>query len=267
MEVKFYKPKNIILQKYIAGYYFFVEDKNSKIFSYLTFPNNYCILSFYKNAVGKFSDNRYVIKASLEDNIWSSLVTRYIKPIEIIYENMVHEVTIYFKPSAINHFIDCSLFFKNFTIPEFSPFPDYKEKISSVFDETNRDRQIELLENHLLSHFEKKDLGLVEQIIEDIENDLNQEEIANKYNFTRQHINLLFSKKVGKSPIEFRKIHRFRNALANCKTSKNLTSLSHQNLFFDQSHFIKDFKKLTGSKPKDFFKKVNTDQENIWFFI
>lgn len=62
MEVKFYKPKNIILKQFIEGFYFFVEDKNSKIFSYLTFPNNYCILSFYRNAIGEFSENRYVIK-------------------------------------------------------------------------------------------------------------------------------------------------------------------------------------------------------------
>ena len=163
--------------------------------------------------------------------------------------------------------MDSSLLFKDYAIPEFAPFTDYKEKISEVLTETDRDRQIELLENHLLSHFEKKDLGITEQIIEDIENDLRQEEIAKKYDLTRQRINILFSKNVGKSPSEYRKIHRFRNTLANQKRSTNLSSLSYQSLFFDQSHFIKDFKKLTGSKPKDFFKKVDTEQENIWFFI
>ncbi len=78
MEVKFYKPENIILKQFIEGFYFFVEDKNLKIFSYLTFPNNYCILSFYRNALGEFSENRYIIEASEEDTIWSSLVTRII---------------------------------------------------------------------------------------------------------------------------------------------------------------------------------------------
>lgn len=267
MKVNFYKPKNNLIKKHIEGYYFISEDKNSKRLSYLTFPNNYCILSIYQNADEEFSENQYKIKSSKENNIVSGLVTRYSKPIEIIYENLVNEITIYFKPVSIKHFIDHPLLFKKSTISDFTPFPDYKETMELIFNQPAREKQIELLEDYLLSNFVKKDLTLIEQIIDDIEKDLKLDEIAKKHNFTRQHINIMFSKNVGKTPSEYRKIHRFRKALLHQKESKNLTTLSYQNLFFDQSHFIKDFKKLTGKKPKEFFKNVDTDKENIWFFI
>ncbi|KFC19554.1 helix-turn-helix domain-containing protein [Chryseobacterium sp. FH1] len=267
MEVNFYQPKNSILKEYIEGYYFIAEDILSKPLSYLTFPNNYCILSIYQNADEHFYGNQYKIKSAEHSNIVAGLVTSYSNPLEIIYENLVNEVTIYFKPLAINYFIDNSLLFKQSKISDFTPFPDYKEKMELIFKQSDRENQIKLLEDYLLSNFVKKDLDLVEQILADIEKDLKIDEIAQKYNFTRQHINILFSKNVGKTPSEYRKIHRFRKALINKSESKNLTTLSHQNLFFDQSHFIKDFKKLTGKKPKEFFKNVDTDKENIWLFI
>jgi AraC-like DNA-binding protein len=51
------------------------------------------------------------------------------------------------------------------------------------------------------------------------------------------------------------------------KEMKNLTELSYENLFYDQSHFIRDFKELTKITPSVFFEKVNTEQNNIWMLI
>ena len=72
---------------------------------------------------------------------------------------------------------------------------------------------------------------------------------------------------MGKSPSEYRKIYRFRKSIIDKEQVKSLTELSHENLFYDQSHFIKDFRKLTHKNPKSFFKKVNTETEVLWFFV
>jgi AraC-like DNA-binding protein len=34
----------------------------------------------------------------------------------------------------------------------------------------------------------------------------------------------------------------------------NLTEIAYDNDYFDQSHFIKDFKEFTGVSPKEFYK-------------
>ena len=127
--------------------------------------------------------------------------------------------------------------------------------------------EIELLENYWLSTFLARDFTLMNQIITDVETELKIEDIAKKYNVSRKHINALFLKFIGKTPSEYRKIYRFRNTLLENKKSKNLTALSHGSLFYDQSHFIKDFKALTKLNPSWFFKNIDTEQDNIWLFM
>ena len=69
------------------------------------------------------------------------------------------------------------------------------------------------------------------------------------------------------SPIEFRRICRFRNSLTKkLKNSqlKNLTEITFEAGYFDQSYLIKEFYKLTNHNPKDFFKAVSkVDGEQI----
>ena len=80
-------------------------------------------------------------------------------------------------------------------------------------------------------------------------------------------VNKIFTKNVGKPAAEYRKIHRFRKAIIKQRETKSLTELSYDSLFYDQSHLVKDFKQLTHVNPHAFFKKVDTQQGNLWLFI
>lgn len=267
MKLEFYKPQNETLKKYIEGYYFINEDRNSNQIKYFTFPNNFCILSVNQNAEVHLKERQILVTSSDRKNIIADFISRYSEPIEVIYQNTVNEITIYFKPLGINHFINSSSIFKQSKITDFNPFLDFKQEMEMIFNERNRETQIEQLESYWFSKFDKKKLSTIEQILLDIEADLKIEEIATKHCFTRQYINKLFSKNVGKTPSEFRKIHRFRSSLLKFRKTKNLTQLSHENLFYDQSHFIKDFKTLTSQNPTSFFKNVDIEKGNVWLFI
>ena len=267
MKLDFYKPKNKLLQKYMEGYYFITEDKTCNPISYFTFPNNFCILSVNQNAKVELKEQSYFVSSSEAENIIADIVVRYTEPIGVVYENAVDEITIYFKPLGINHFIDNSAIFRQSSITSFIPFADFEEQMRLIYNQSDRAIQIELLENYWLSKFEIKNLTLMEQIMIDVEADLKMEDIALKYKISRKHLNSLFLKHIGKPPSEYRKIYRFRNSLLEYKKSRNLTRLSHRNLFYDQSHFIKDFKALTHVNPSKFFKTVDTEKENIWLFV
>ena len=267
MKLDFFRPKNKILQEYIEEYYFLTEDKNSTPIKYRTFPNNFCVLSVNQNAKVEFNENSYLISSAKTNEILADIVVRYNEPIEVVYENVVDEITIYFKPLGINHFIDNPNVFKQATLTNFVPFADFEKQMRLIFRQSDRESQIESLENYWLSKFEIKNLTLMEQILADVEADLKVEDIAMKYNISRKHINTLFLKHIGKPPSEYRKIYRFRNSLLEYKTNRNLTDISHKNFFYDQSHFIKDFKALTNVNPSKFFKTVDTEKENIWLFV
>lgn len=268
MNINFYKPQSSILKKYMLGYYIISKNENDKPFQYLTFPNNYCILSISLNAAVTLEPKKITVRPSKKRNISAGLVFRYINPIEIYYEKPVEEITIYFKPLGLHYFIDKPehLFLQN-NISEFDPFPDFKEKMYSIFATPKDEARRNAFENYWLSKLKEKDLSFMEKLISDVAADHKIGEIAKKHSISRQYLNRIFLTAIGKPPSEYRKIDRFRSSLANRNNIKNLTELSNENLFYDQSHFIRNFKDLTSLSPHAFFKKVDVSKKNIWLFI
>jgi len=268
MKIVFYQPKNSILKKYMEGYYFMLPDEIEKPFHYFTFPNNFFILSVAIGSQIMTDDNQIVISKSTDGEIIADYLARYTTPVEILYKNPVPEITIYFKPSGVNHFIDkANLLFEQGNAIDFNPFPDFFTTMKQILEMKNHSLQIEMLEEYWLSKFAQKELQLVEAILQDMESDTKIADIASKHNISRQHLNKLFTKMVGKPCSEYRKINRFRAAIENKKSAKNLTQLTHENLFYDQSHMVKDFKELTKVSPHSFFKKIDIDKKNIWLYI
>jgi AraC-like DNA-binding protein len=251
MQLQFYTPHNDKLKEYIEGYYFMCERQSGLTETYLTFPNNYCIVTINLNSSVKLSKNRISISPSPVKNIYASFVFCYVNPIRVEYKTPIQEITIYFKPLGINHFVNnLDTMFSQKKMTEFIPqFPDFKSEMKKIFRIKDRALQIDALEAYWLSKLTIKNLTLVKTIVSDIESNRKIEDIARKHNMSRKHLNYIVQKNLGKSAIEYRKIHRFRNAISNKKKLKNLTELSYENLFFDQSHLIKDFKSLTKINP------------------
>ncbi|MDN3606570.1 helix-turn-helix domain-containing protein [Kaistella yonginensis] len=117
-------------------------------------------------------------------------------------------------------------------------------------------------------YFQSDKEDLFENILKDIETTISIEEIAFKNDISRQYLNQYFKLKLGKSPSEFRKIARFRKSLTMMKNRNTaLTEVSYENLFFDQSHFNRDFKELTHFSPKEFSQNTDLEKNNVWFII
>ena len=62
-----------------------------------------------------------------------------------------------------------------------------------------------------------------------------------------------FRQAVGASPKKFASIVRLQNVIHQCNTISSLTELGYEAGFYDQAHFIKEFKALTGDTPEKFF--------------
>lgn len=70
----------------------------------------------------------------------------------------------------------------------------------------------------------------------------------------RRQLERHFRKQIGISPKQLGKAIRLQttlNLLLN-KTSETLTDIAYESHYFDQNHFIKDFKDLVGVTPKEF---------------
>ncbi len=276
MNIKFYKPKSEILQQYIEGYYFLTNKKTDSVVEYFTFPNNFSIISIIENAQIIYSENRGMIKEKQGAPFLSDLICHYKKPIKLSYEGNINEVTFYFKPLGLNAFLNKSLCnYTNDFFSNFIPFDDYKECFTSIFKENEFEKKRQLIEEYWLSKligFQHPFLNNVIADLKNIENDYSVADLAKKYGVSRQNFTKHFEFNLCKSPSDYKKIQRFREALKSQikKSSKdNLTSLSYDMLFYDQSHLIKDFKSLTGLTPKKFFKTISSkeDGEINWLFV
>ncbi|PZU84068.1 MAG: hypothetical protein DI529_11750 [Chryseobacterium sp.] len=268
MYVDFYKPQSEILSQYIEGFYFMNKNQTYP-FQYFTFPNNFCILSLMNNATLEIQNNEFFIKKSKNRIQISSLTYHYKKQLRINYLGPIEEFTIYFKPNAINNFVENMIdFYHPKSVESFEPFDDFKKLFFNIFKIKDKTLQIDYIETLLLSIFKEKKDSLIENLLIDIEGELSIEKIASKNGISRQYLNQYFKLKIGKSPSEYRKISRFRKSLnLFSQQKKSFTEISYDNLFFDQSHFNRDFKAITNLTPKEFLANTNLDQENIWFII
>ena len=140
-----------------------------------------------------------------------------------------------------------------------------REMILSVPDIMNK---FTVTEKYLLKLFGKKlDVNpiidfAVSKIIES-PNQLMMKNISDKIGFSQKHFIKLFKDNVGLTPKNFLKIIRFQKAVQEIESTKNIswTKIAFESGYYDQAHFIHDFKNFSGFSPQQYLQLKN-DQLN-----
>lgn len=135
-----------------------------------------------------------------------------------------------------------------------------KELEQNILHATENTQRIKLIEAFLvpfLSNQETIDTiarNCVEVIFQS-QGQLKVTELADKMNLNRRNMERKFTSAIGMSPKQLSKVVRLQATLKMMgqQKFKSLTSLAYENGYFDQAHFIKDFKEFTGMSPKLFF--------------
>jgi hypothetical protein len=70
----------------------------------------------------------------------------------------------------------------------------------------------------------------------------------------RRHLERKFKQQIGISPKQLGKLIRLQSALKILlsQNAESLTNIAYESEYYDQAHFIKDFKEFTGTIPKEF---------------
>lgn len=122
-------------------------------------------------------------------------------------------------------------------------------------------KRIELIENYLLYRLTAAErninrIAMVGQIVQELQQDTtveNIKSIASKYEITPRYLQKLFLQYTGVTPKFYHKINRFQLSLKLItKKQESLTSIAYDCGYFDQSHFIREFKSFTGVTPSDY---------------
>jgi transcriptional regulator GlxA family with amidase domain len=122
------------------------------------------------------------------------------------------------------------------------------------------EKRIEIIESFLLDKLktEKAYDELAKTSVELLLKSKGQvtiEALAGQMQTSRRQLERRFSTVIGLSPKQLSKIIRLQATLKMMEQKQftSLTALAYENGYFDQAHFIKDFKEFTGLSPKQFY--------------
>ncbi len=143
----------------------------------------------------------------------------------------------------------------------FIPFDDFfnADQVSFLENEFERkdnyERIVNVVERFLIMECEWTHTdGIVKESICEIINikgSISVKSLLDKFSISRDSFEKKFRKQVGTSPKKFSNIVRFRNLFQNNEIETNLTEIGLNAGYYDQSHFIKDFKAITGRTPSE----------------
>jgi AraC-like DNA-binding protein/transcriptional regulator with XRE-family HTH domain len=125
------------------------------------------------------------------------------------------------------------------------------------------------LEGYFLTWQRQKNSGnaVVDYICENIYNPLSG--LIKKTGYSQKHVIQLFKKHIGVTPKYFRRIHRFNQALGKMHiegaSKVDWSDVSFESHYYDQAHFIKEFRYFSGTNPQSFVESGRSCSKYIHF--
>jgi AraC-like DNA-binding protein len=137
-----------------------------------------------------------------------------------------------------------------------------RSQMDVIVDQLNEAKtdieRINLLEKFLIARINHKAndelVNLAVMFIKQQAGNIKIAALAEKLNISQSQLEKRFRKLVGASPKKFASIVRLKHILSAPGNENKLTALGLDAGYFDQAHFIKDFKSFTGETPEQFLK-------------
>lgn len=239
------------LRSYIK---YFVVSENELENEYKVFPSSGLVIGFqYK---GELSS----IKEDLISNLTTAGITGITDGYQIFKNSAdIGTILVYFTEIGFTHFASHpanELFNLSLSLDDIfdkNSVREVEEKLAVV----NTDKvRIKIVEQFFISQL--KDIQTDKLIIEAVRliyqsnGTIRIKELNEKLSISQSPFEKRFRKVVGTTAKKFASIVRFNTVLDNLNQTKTLTEICYENNFFDQAHFIKDFKQFTGHTPENF---------------
>jgi AraC-like DNA-binding protein len=246
------------LKQYVKCYYIY-ESETNVVFEDTVFPSG-CVEIIFNLGKGKWQTATgygFVTTPSIE--LWGQII----QPLPIKSIGMNTMLGIRFFPHAAAHFLNDNISVFNNRVVDFSDVSGNAVSIlySKLLETTPWNKRIKLVEDFLLHRLSLSQKRLSKAaIVSNIMNEISQddffdniENVASRYGITSRYLQKLFLQYTGLTPKLYSKINRFQNSLRLVtKKDSSLTSIAYDCGYFDQSHFIREFKSFTGFTPSEY---------------
>ncbi|RQO40640.1 AraC family transcriptional regulator [Chryseobacterium sp. KBW03] len=119
--------------------------------------------------------------------------------------------------------------------------------------------KISIVETFLLERLNTETIDRIVQstvdLLLNVDGKISINELSKQTNINRRQLERKFSSAIGLSPKQLSKTIRLQTTIKHLlnKEYASLTALAYESEYYDQAHFIKDFKEFTGFTPKEFY--------------
>ncbi|KAB1232603.1 helix-turn-helix domain-containing protein [Chryseobacterium viscerum] len=130
--------------------------------------------------------------------------------------------------------------------------------------------KISIVETFLLERLNTETIDRIVQstvdLLLNVDGKISVNELSKQTNINRRQLERKFSSAIGLSPKQLSKTIRLQTTIKHLlnKEYASLTALAYESEYYDQAHFIKDFKEFTGFTPKEFYG--DTLQMSLLFY-
>jgi len=239
------------LKPYIKHY---AVSENELESEYKVFPSSGLVIGF------QYSGKLATVKNNTESKLATAGITGISDRYKIFKNSAgIGTVLVYFTEIGFTHFASHpanELFNLSLSLDDLFE----KDSVSAVEEQlaavTTDKQRVKVVEQFLLAQLKgiETDKLIVEavKLIYQSKGTIRIKELNEKLSISQSPFEKRFRKVVGTTAKKFASIVRFNSVLDNMSETKSLTEICYENNFFDQAHFIKDFKRFTGDTPENF---------------
>jgi len=250
------------LKPFIKCFYVFQSDAETA-FEDVVFPSGFTemIFNLGTGSWASYNGHEYVVTPKIE---WWGQVTR---PMQIQSKGKHFMLGVRFFPHSASYFLDEQMGQFNDSVVDLGAIlgASVKALHERLLNTQDLIARIELIEGFLLKrlsadHKQHQKIEALSHMLQNINNNndaaVSISKIASEHGISSRYLQKLVYQYTGLSPRSYSKINRFQLSLKLInKNQASLTSIAYDCGYFDQSHFIRDFKTFTGLTPSAYMEK------------
>lgn len=222
--------------------------------TYKIFPSLGLVVGF------QFKGRLSILNGSVESRLSPSGITGISDSFKIFKNSAgIGTILVFFNETGFAQFSSCpaqELFNQSVSLDNLfdkRKVSAVEEKLALALTDNERVRAVEIfLEEQLKEKEEDRLIVKAVSLIYGFRGSMKIKELLQQLHISQSAFEKRFRKLVGTTPKKFASIVRFNTVLKDLGQEKSLTEICYDNNFFDQAHFIKDFKQYTGDSPENF---------------
>lgn len=258
MGYRIYKPHNC-LSDFIKYYWLFELDSNPHaVHKDRVIPSGEPQMIFHYHTPFTEVSNRN--RASIQpQSVICGQQTGYK---DIIVSASLGMIAVVFQPYALRAFLPNPINeFTNESISlDYLFQAEIRELQDRIIEASTIHSRLLLIEKFLLNKLSVSNSFAVAReavnLITSTKGQLTVSEIADRLYLSKRQFERIFLTNVGIPPKKFGSIIRFNTSIQSLEKANSLTMQTYEAGYFDQSHWIRDFRQFTGLPPKEFLKQT-----------